>query len=200
MRDHLSTGSVNINCTEMLGNFLNQENDNGAALLNLVERYVDHFARRYNNLNFYEQQDIQQEVALKLLCHGEKVRENCSRSWVYTVVRNQCINHVRQRETQLSFCHYSGDPESMAAASGKTPTLNNNFDLSIIGSMDCLQKIFKSIEVQKTGKEDIAIYTQYAFGLTYAEISKRSKRTVAAIGNRISTLKRRLKKLAKEYC
>ena len=187
-------------CNRMLCNLLDQENDNGAELLSLVSGYVEHFARRYNNLNFYEQQDIQQDVAIKLMCHGEKVRENCSRSWVYTVVRNQCINHVHQRAKLLSLVRFSENPETTVTTIGSAPSLENNPDITIIDSLDCLQAIFNQIEARETGKEDISIYTQYAFGLSYTEISMRSKRTVAAIGNRISILKRRLKKLVREYC
>ena len=187
-------------CTKMLCNLLDQENDNGAELLSLVARYVEHFAGRYKNLSFSEQQDIQQDVAMKLFCHGEKIRKNCSRSWVYTVVRNQCINHVRQRAKRLSLLRFSENPEITVSAIGRAPSLENNLDITIIDSLDCLQAVFNRIEVQETGKEDISIYTQYAFGLSYTEISMRSKRTVAAIGNRISILKRRLRALVIECC
>ena len=89
------------NCAQMLCHLLDQTNDNGAAILNLIERYVNHFAKRYCNLGFHEQQDIQQDVAVKLLCHGETVRHNCSKSWVYTVVRNQCINYIHKKNEKL---------------------------------------------------------------------------------------------------
>ncbi|MGB1311762.1 MAG: RNA polymerase sigma factor [Leucothrix sp.] len=187
-------------CAEMLGNLLDQTHDNGASILNLVERYVQHFSRRYCNLSFHEQQDIQQEIAVKLLCHGDGVRENCSRSWVYTVVRNQCINHVHKQSNQQSVYKFSENPEIAASNTGSVPSLGHSVDIEFIDRIDCLQKIFDEVEAQQTGAPDIAIYTQYAFGLSYDEISKRSKRTVAAIGNRISVLKKRLKNLVEEYC
>ena len=198
--DNTSTDINSGGCTQMLGYLLDQKHDNGAAILNLVERYVHHFSRRYCNLDFSEQQDIQQEVALKLLCHGEEVRDNCSRSWVYTVVRNQCINHVHKQTNQLSVYKFSGEPEALANAVGDLPSLGSSVDVEFIDRIDCLQKVFDKIEARETGKADIEMYTQYAFGLSYVEISKRSRRTVAAIGNRISLLKKRLRKFIDEYC
>jgi len=187
-------------CTKMLCNLLDQENDNGAALLSLVDRYIHHFGRRYCNLSFDEQQDIQQEVAINLLHHGESVRQNCSRAWVYTIVRNQCINHIRKRTCRSSIIKSTENYDAIASIVGKAPSLDHGLNVDVIDSIDCLQKVFDQIEAQETGKEDIAIYTQYAFGLSYLEISASSNRTVAAIGNRISILKKRLKKLIEEYC
>lgn len=193
-----STGESS--CAYMLCNLLDQKHDYGAAILSLVERYINHFARRYCNLNFHERQDICQEVAIKLLCHGEKVRADCPRSWIYAVVRNQCISHVRKQTTELSLFDKSVNCDEEAAATGAIPLLAEGVDYAVISQIDCLQKVFDNIGSQETGKADIAIYTQYAFGLSYIEISKRSKRTVDAIGRRISLLKSRLKNLVIEYC
>ena len=184
----------------MLRHLLDQENDNGAAILSLVARYISHFAKLYCNLSFHEQQDICQEVAIKLICNGSKVRENCPRSWVYAVVRNQCISHVRKQSTHLSVFQSSATPEADATMAGSIPLLNEGVGVAVIQQMDCLQKVFDRIEAQETGKADIAIYTQYAFGLSYLEISKRTNRTVDAIGRRISVLKSRLKNLMDDCC
>lgn len=191
---------TNYNCTQMLCNLLDQKQDYGAAILSLVDRYVNHFSRCYCNLSFHERQDISQEVAIKLLCHGNKVRENCSRSWVYAVVRNQCISFVRKQTTELAVLNHSVEANDDAKVTGIIPPLAGGADFEMINQIDCLQKVFDKIEVQETGKVDIAIYTQYAFGLSYVEISKRSKRTVDAVGRRISLLKNRLKNLVSEYC
>lgn len=190
----------NSNCTQMLCRLLDQKDDKGAAMLGLVERYINHFANRYCNLNFHERQDICQEVAISLICSGDKVRDNCPSSWVYTVVRNQCISYVRKHATQMTVYKHSDDPETEAHQSGSAPSLIEGIDVAVIQRIDCLEKIFDRIEAQETGKADIAIYTQYAFGLSYVEISKRSSRTVDAIGRRISVLKSRLKNLMNECC
>ena len=187
-------------CEQMLVNLLDQKHDYGAAMLSLVDRYINHFSRRYCDLTFHERQDVSQEVAIKLLCHGDKVRDNCSRSWVYAVVRNQCISYVRKQTTELSVINHAVDANDDAQVTGAAPKLVEDADYAMINQIDCLQKVFNKIEVQETGKADIAIYTQYAFGLSYVEISKRSKRTVDAIGRRISVLKQRLKNLVNEYC
>lgn len=191
------TGSDNNNCTQMLCDLLDQKHDNGAAMLSLVERYIGHFSKRYCNLNFHERQDVRQEVAVKLICSGAKIRANCPRSWVYTVVRNECIDHIRKQSTQLAVFNASNVE---ANVTGSVPPLTETVDGGFILKIDCLQKVFDRIESRETGKADIAIYTQYAFGFSYSEISKRSKRSVDAIGRRISVLKGRLKDLMNECC
>lgn len=194
------TGKGNNGCTQMLCHLLDQKQDNGAAMMCLVERYIGHFARRFCNLSFHERQDISQEVAIKLLCHGTKVRDNCSRSWVYVVVRNECIDYVRKQTKQMAVYDGSSDPEDEANKTGSSPPFAESVGVEVIQRLDCLEKIFDRIEQQETGKADIAIYTQYAFGLSYREISQRSSRTADAIGQRISVLKKRLKNLMNECC
>lgn len=194
------TGLSNSGCSQMLGHLLDQKQDNGAAMMSLVERYIGHFARRYCNLSFHERQDISQEVAVKLLCHGTKVRDNCSRSWVYTVVRNECIDYLRKQAKQIAVYDGSVDPVAEANRTGSFPAISESVDVAVIQRLDCLQKVFDRIEQQETGKADISIYTQYAFGFSYREISKRSSRSVDAIGQRISVLKSRLKNLMNECC
>ena len=191
---------VDNSCAQMLCNLLDQEHDKGAAILTLVERYINHFARLYCNLSFHEKQDVRQEVAIKLLCTGDKVRDTCTRSWLYTVVRNQCISHVRKQTTELSVFDKSSQGGTQESVTGVAPTVLEGVDFAVINQIDCLQTVFESIERQATGRADIAIYTQYAFGLSYVEISKRSRRTVDAVGQRISVLKNRLKNLVEEHC
>lgn len=187
-------------CSGMLNHLLDQQHDKGAAMLSMIGRYVSHFSRCYGNLDFYEKQDIRQEVAIKLLCHGEKVRGNCSKAWVYAVVRNQCINHLRQQSRRLSALKASEDPELETQITGEAPKLTAQSDSNLLNELDCLHRIFDIIEARKTGKADIALYTQYAFGLSYTEISERSKRTANAICSRISTLKNQLRALIIEHC
>ena len=200
MQDKALSNDQDISCTDMLCHLLDQKNDHGAAIMNLIERYINHFNQRYANLGFHERQDIRQDVAIKLLCQGHKVRDNCSRAWVYTVVRNQCINHVRKNSKHLSAPNAQHYSEFESTETGLIPSLDEGYNIRLLQQMDCLQKIFDEIEAKETGKADVAMYTQYAFGLSYKEISKSSKRTVDAIGQRISILKKRLKKLVEECC
>jgi len=195
-----NAGNSNRGCTQMLCDLLDQKHDNGAAMMSLVDRYILHFARLYCNLNFHERQDIRQEVAVKLLCNGEKVRENCPRSWVYVVVRNECIDHIRRQSKQLSVFKDSDDPEAEASTHGSMPPLTESSGAVMIQEVECLHKVFDRIEQQETGKADIVIYTQYAFGWSYREISEHSNRSVDAIGQRISVLKNRLKSLMNDCC
>ena len=107
---------------------------------------------------------------------------------------------MHKQTKQLCIYKFSEHPEEAARSTGGTPSLNQTVNIELIERLDCLQRIFDRVEAQETGKADIAIYTQYAFGLSYTEIASCSRRSVAAVGNRISLLKKRLKQLIKEYC
>ncbi|PWQ98876.1 hypothetical protein DKW60_07470 [Leucothrix pacifica] len=200
MQDKALSSSHETSCTDMLCHLLDQNNDHGAAMMNLIEHYINHFNQRYANLEFHERQDIRQDIAIKLISQGHKVRDNCSRAWVYTVVRNQCINHIRSKSKHLSIPNAQHYTDVESNETGLIPSLDEGHNVRLLQQMDCLQKIFDQIEAKETGKADVAMYTQYAFGLSYKEISKCSKRRVDAIGRRISILKKRLKKLAEECC
>ena len=192
--------SDTTSCTKMLFHLLDQTHDNGAAIMSLIERYINHFCRCYCNLDFDERQDILQEVTIKLLCHGGKMRENCPKSWIYTVVRNQCINHIRSRSLQSAIFKHLPDDQTESYITGSLPSLSQSTDITLIEELDCLEKVFERVEAQQTGKTDVLLYTLYAFGLSYAEISQRSQRTVDAIGTRISLLKKRIKTFTHECC
>lgn len=175
----------------MLTNLLDQKNDKGEAILNLTERYINHFAVRYLNLSKHEQQDIKQEVAISFLSHGDKMRESCSRSWIYTVVRNCCINHVRK---QISL---QDTLEKKLVT--KTKTLMQLQSESIWNKRSCeeidfIENIFRIQDEKPTSqKDDPMILELYLHGYSYGEIAERIKRSESTIANRISTLKRQLK-------
>ncbi len=185
-------------CSEVLSQFIDQNGDNGSALFGVLSRYISYCSHSFPHIGFHERQDILQEVAVKILCHADELRQNSSLPLLYTMVRNQCIDHMRKHNTQLSVYQHSAEPEDNRAL--PPPGLELGAQAAMLDNMDCLDRVFDHIESQPTGKVDILIYTQFALGLSYAEISVMVGRTVSAVGRRISILRGRLKQLREELC
>jgi DNA-directed RNA polymerase specialized sigma24 family protein len=185
-------------CSELLSQFVDQNGDNGSALFGILSRYISYCSHSFPRIGFHERQDILQEVAVKILCHADELRKSCSLPLLYTMVRNQCIDHMRKHKTQLNVYQHSAEPEENRAL--PPPGTDPSSQVAMLDNIDCLDKVFDHIESQPTGKMDLLIYTQFALGLSYAEISVMVDRTVSAVGRRISILRDRLKQLREELC
>ena len=181
-----------------LANYLDQKGDNGVALLEYVGRYIAHVSRAYYEFSWSEQEDIRQEIAVLLLCNGEKYRQTFTKRLLYVMVRNQCLDQLRKKNRQLAaFAPHASTEDQQSSA---PPTVADGADAELFHHLNCLEQIFGKIKSQQTGEEDVRIYTQYAFGLSHLEISRTSNRSVTAIARRLSILRSRLKKLRTELC
>jgi len=181
-----------------LVNFLDQKNDNGSTLLAYIDRYIAHVCRTHYAFTIPEQEDIRQEMAVVLLCKGGKYRQNFTKRCLYVMVRNQCLDQFRKQNRYLST--FVGSVSEEDKQSAPVPTFSAGADAELFQHLNCLERIFGEIDSQPTGKEDMYIYTQYAFGLSHLEISQNAKRGVTAVARRVSILKSRLKKLKNELC
>lgn len=195
------TAMSHNNSTEIvkrLGDFLNQTGDLGAGLLSCIMSYIAYICSRHYELSFAEREDVLQEVAMKLMCQGEKLQAHFSKRLLYVMVRNQCIDQFRKQQRQLAV--FNPSSTSVQEVSAPAPSMTEGADISLIQNLNCLEAIFGHIESQPTGKADIAIYTHYAFGLSHCEIAARVQRTTGAITKRLSILKGHLKALKNELC
>jgi DNA-directed RNA polymerase specialized sigma24 family protein len=183
---------------ELLNNYIDQKNDNGAILLGYIDRYISHVCQTYHLFTISEQEDIRQELAIVLLCQGAKYRDSFTKRLLYIMVRNQCLDQLRKQTRHLSTFVSSVSDEDLQSA--PAPSLSDGADADLFQHLNCLERIFGEIEAQPTGQEDVRIYTQYAFGLSHLEISQSAKRSVTAVARRLSILRGRLNKLKNELC
>jgi len=176
----------------------NNGNNFSALLVNYIDRYIAHIGRTHCDMSLADQEDVRQEMAIKLLCHGGRYRTTFSKRFLYVMIRRQCIDQFRKSSRALSTHVSSVSNEDKVAA--PVPTMSDGADADLFEQLNCLERIFSEIELQPTGREDIGIYTQYAFGLSHLEISQCAERSVSAIARRISILKSRLYTLKNELC
>lgn len=179
-------------------NFIDQKNDNGAALLKYIVSYVSYVSMTHYELSYADQEEVQQEVAIKLLCQGRDIAKKFNKRFLYVMVRNQCIDQRRKKSRQLAT--FVPSDNSSDDVTAPAPSMDEGGEVSLLHSLDCLEVIFNHIESEPTGSEDIAIYTHYAFGFSHNEIADHVDRTPGAITKRLSLLRSSLKTLKNKYC
>ena len=181
-----------------LYNFIDQKDDNGAVLLKYIVSYVSYVSMTHYELSYADQEEVQQEVAIKLLCQGKDIAKKFNKRFLYVMVRNQCIDQRRKRSRQLAtFVASDNSPDDTTAPA---PGMDDGSEVSLLNSLDCLETIFNHIEAEPTGTEDITIYTHYVFGFSHNEIADHVDRTPGAITKRLSLLRSHLKELKNKYC
>ncbi|WP_157832894.1 RNA polymerase sigma factor [Thiolinea disciformis] len=182
----------------MLLHFVEQRGDKGAKLLSVLTRYIQSCAYRHYPLSAEDQQDILQEVAIKILNHSQHLSENCS-AWLFSIVRNEYIDRLRHYQTKKKV--FEPDLDGTLVAVAEENTLSLAFaDQDLYNQVDCLERVFDEIARQPTGAADMAIYTDYVQGLSNSEIAERTGRTIGAIAKRLSGLRDRVWQLKQELC
>lgn len=197
MPDILREQSNHQQCHEMLDAFIQQRDDMGAKLLSALQRYIHYCGNSMQPLSAEDQQEVLQEVSIKLLKRHKQLTGNCN-GWLFTIVRNEYIDLLRRqnRQNRLMVPDDSGNLVEVTAAS----TLPIQHDSQLFDETECLEHVFDHIEKQPTGEMDISIYTQYAMGMTNNEIAEKTGRTQGAIAKRISLLRQRVKQLKAALC
>jgi RNA polymerase sigma factor (sigma-70 family) len=180
----------------LLHNLVKQQDDCGSELLSIVEHYIQRCCRQYYNLDYGTQQDIAQEVSVKLLLNYEDIKYTISKRWLYVMVKNLCIDIIRKQCSTNQLI----TSESTQEDDVPPPTMVDFSYSSKFDHHECLENVFAYITAQPTGQEDLTIYSHFAYGLNRAEIAHITGRTVSAITKRISILRSRLKSLRDELC
>lgn len=181
----------------MLECFIDQRGDKGAALLTLLQRYIHYCKYKLYPLNKEDEQDMLQEVCIKLLKNNQPVVHNCS-GWLFKVVRNEYIDQLRKKNRLNRLIEPDHDGNLVDAEQKSTLPIKSGEHL--LQEADCLQHVFDHIEQQRSGKEDLVIYTDFALGVSNAEIAQKTGRTTGAIAKRLSLLRQRVKQLKEALC
>ena len=189
-------------CQSMLEHFIYQRGDKGVKLLSTLQRYIRYCAYKFQPLSTEDQQEVLQEVAIKLLNKSEQVQTNCL-GWIFTIVRNEYIDVLRRQSTRTQTFVEMPDTYNNH---GELVEITEYYQLAVSGDdnlfieADCLEQVFKQIEQQPTGADDIAMYTRYALGETNDEIASAIGRTVGAVAKRLSLLRDRVRQLREVLC
>ena len=189
--------SSEIECRQMLDDFVFQQGDMGTALLAALTRYIKFCSYKMQPLSHEDQQEILQEVGLKLLHKHKQLTGNCS-GWLFTIVRNEIVDQLRKQKSRPALLEpdNTGNLVEMQAEYPADVLHHRN----LYHETECIEKVFDEIESQPTGGEDLSIYTRFAMGSSNAEIAEETGRTPGAIAKRISILRQRVRQLKQTLC
>ena len=185
-------------CQDMLAQFIEQRGDKGAKLLSVLTRYIQTCAYRHYPLTREDQQEILQEVAIKLLDHHQDRQGHCN-AWLFSIVRNEYIDRLRHYQARQKVFEPDRDGNLVPLLEESTVALAFA-DQDLYNQVDCLERVFEHIAKQATGEMDISIYTAYVQGFSNGEIAERTGRTIGAIAKRLSGLRERVWLLKQELC
>ena len=181
------------NCQVLIEQFVTQTGDKGARLLTTVRQYIRFCHYKMQSLSQEDQQEILQEIGLKLL-ELKQIPEHCN-AWLFTLVRNHYIDYIRHHARTLRV--FTPDSEGILQET-YAPLVPTHEGLYL--ETDCLETVFDVIGQQPTGAMDMLIYEHYALGESNAEIARLTGRTESAIGKRISLLRERVRQLRATLC
>lgn len=180
-------------CQYLIEQFVNQTGDKGAQLLSVLRQYIRFCHYKMQPLNTEDQQELLQDIALKLL--EQSVPQGYCNAWLFTLVRNQYIDFIRHHNHTSRIFEPDSDGVLREIYAPLVPT-HEQLHLEV----DCLEHVFQAIEQQPTGAMDMLIYEHYALGMSNAEIAEVTGRTEGAIGKRISLLRERVRQLRAVLC
>ena len=186
-------------CRQILENFVFQQGDMGARLLSILSSYISQCHYKICPLSREDQQEILQEASIKILHRYKQLKGSCN-GWLFMIIRNEYIDHLRRNNSRPRIVEPDDKGNLIDVDAIQSTQINNLNQQAMFNETDCLESVFDHIEEQPTGKMDISIYTGYAEGLSFAEISELTGRTVGAIGKRISNLRKRVRQLREDLC
>lgn len=159
------------------------------------EQYFFTLIDRYSHLIYY---NCKQYLSLEEDCQDmvmtivEKVYERCPkadisyfRSWLYSVIRNQCISHIRT-QSRRSPQNLSWEETTEPAA---LPTLVEEKDHSYGFSDEAIQAALQ--ELDPLQRECLQLF--YFEGKSYKEISQQTSHSLKKVKSYLQNGKRKLK-------
>lgn len=181
----------------MVENFVHQKGDKGSELLSILGGYIRKFSYAKCFLSPDDQQDVLQEIAIKILNNHTKIIDNCY-GWLFKISHNECINRIKKNSSSSALISMSASHEIMDVREEKIqlPALPDD----ITEAIDCFEYVFDEIVKQSGAEQDREIYFQYVLGSKNSEIASQTGRTEGAIAKRLTTLRVRVKQLFLKFC
>ncbi len=180
----------------MLQNFVYQRGDKGAKLLAELSQYIEICAYKNVPIKTEDQEDILQEVLIKVLNNHQKIKTN-TRGWLFRIVSNECANWQNKISSRKKLIE--------VYSKNKIIKYKNNDGMIMVWSdaindYECLEYAFKNVTDSRSGENDREILQQYAAGFENKEIAENTGRPSNAINKKLSVLKKRIRQFILEYC
>lgn len=129
--------------------------------------------------------DVMQDTFIRVYENRERLLNTDSfKSWVYTIARNQCYNHLRKSKRHIPL---ADAPQSVVRVDG-TP-------FGSLEKSDQVQMVNHLLSLLKVEYREVLILREYQ-NLSYEEIAAVTRTTVSSVKSRLFKAR---KKLAETY-
>lgn len=182
----------------MIENFVYCQNDKGAALLSRLKSYIINCGckHQYISLNAEDQEEIIQEIAVKILKYYSNVNEN-PYGWLFKVAHNEYIEKLRKIIPSNNLIEVYSDNELITISDG---LYSDIYSIETIDFLDCFDEIFERVTSPDSRSEDRLLYERYVEGFTHNEIAAQLNKPSSFIAKRISSLNKAIRQLFVEIC
>jgi RNA polymerase sigma-70 factor (ECF subfamily) len=128
--------------------------------------------------------DIFQETFVRVFENRDRLLNSGSfRAWVFTIARNQCLNHLRRERRNLSL----DSVDAAAMPSSEMP-------ISALEKNEQIDRVNQYLARLKEDYREVVILREYQ-NLSYEEIAAITRSTLSAVKSRLFKARRRLAEL-----
>ena len=157
---------------------------NFKEIFNLNRQNVKHIIKNITN---EENEDLEQEVYIKVIKNAEKYEEKGSfKSWINTIARNVSIDYLKSATFKKETLSNEEEDTIFCNIKDKKP----NPELKLIQNEEG-KRIYDEINKLKPKLKEVIVLTEFE-GLTYEECAKKLNCPTGTIKSRIFNAKKQL--------
>ena len=131
--------------------------------------------------------DIFQETFIRVFENRDRLLNTGSfRAWVFTIARNQCLNHIRRERRQLPL-------ESVKSGS----LVSSDLPISALEKSEQVDLVNRFLARLKEDYREVVVLREYQ-NLSYEEIAAITRSTVSAVKSRLFKARRKLAELIED--
>lgn len=132
-------------------------------------------------------QDVMQETFLRVYENRDRLMKTASfKSWLFTIARNQCLNHIRQGGRQVNL-----EPAVMErTASPETP-------FTRMDKSEQVKYVSDFLGMLKPEYREVLVLREYQ-NLTYEEIAAVTRNTLSSVKSRLFKARKKLAEVMTE--
>ena len=159
---------------------------------NIIEKYKYSISTIIRNFTGSKNEDIEQEVYIKVWKNLEKYSEkNKFTQWINTITANTCRDYLRSKSSKIERENYEDDEElnSIKDSESRNPE-------AVLDKKERQKAVLKAVDRLPKKMKEVVILYEFE-GRSYEEISKKLNIPTGTVRSRLSNARSELKETLK---